>query len=432
MASLRVLVVGGGAREHALVRAIARSPLVSETLALPGNAGIEREARCLPGKADDVPHIVAVAKREAVDLVVVGPEAPLVAGLVDVLAEAGIRAFGPSRAAAELEGSKAFCKDFMKRHGIPTSPYRVFDDADAAEAYVRAANRPLVVKADGLAAGKGVVVAGSVDEAVEAVDAMMRKRVFGAAGARVVIEERVTGQEVSFHAICDGERFVPLAAAQDHKRIYDGDRGPNTGGMGAYSPPPIVTEAMHARIVDEVIARAVRGANAEGKPFRGALFAGLMIEGDTLNVLEFNVRFGDPETAVLLARLDADIVPYLDGAARGALGPLAAAAPPVVSEPAIAVVIAAHGYPGTPRTGDPIRGLDAAEQVESVSVLHAGTAKKDGTVVSSGGRVLCVTARGADIDVAAERAYRAVDRIELDGAQHRRDIGKAARRPEVR
>lgn len=427
MGKLRVLVVGGGAREHALVRAIARSPLVAETLALPGNAGIERDARCLPGRADDVAAIVTTAKREAVDLVVVGPEAPLVAGLVDALADAGIRAFGPSRRAAELEGSKAFCKDFMKRHGIPTSAYEVFDDADAAEAHVRRANRPLVVKADGLAAGKGVVVASSVDEAIEAIDAMMRKRVFGAAGARVVIEERVTGQEVSFHAICDGERFVPLAAAQDHKRIFDGDRGPNTGGMGAYSPPPVVTPAMHARIVDEVIARAVAGARAEGRPFRGALFAGLMIHGDTLNVLEFNVRFGDPETAVLLARLDADLVPYLDGAARGNLGALADSSPPVVADPALAVVIAAHGYPGTPRTGDPIRGLAEAEQVESVSVLHAGTAKKDGTVVSSGGRVLCVTARGADIDEAADRAYRAVDRIELDGGQHRRDIGKAAR-----
>jgi phosphoribosylamine--glycine ligase len=427
MAKLRVLVVGGGAREHALVRAIARSPLVAETLALPGNAGIAREARCLPGRADDVAHVVDTARREAVDLVVVGPEAPLVAGLVDALAAAGIRAFGPSQRAAELEGSKGFCKDFMKRHGIPTARYRVFDDANEAEAFVRASG-PMVVKADGLAAGKGVVVASSVDEGVEAIDAMMRKRVFGEAGARVVVEERVRGQEVSFHAICDGDRFVPLAAAQDHKRIFDDDRGPNTGGMGAYSPPPVVTPDLHRRIVDEVIGKTVAGLAAEGRPFRGALFAGLMIDGDTINVLEFNVRFGDPETAVLLARLDVDVVPYLDGAARGELGALAAAPPPVVADPAIAVVIAAHGYPGTPRTGDAIEGIDAAERIESVSVLHAGTAVRDGALVANGGRVLCVTARGADIDVAADRAYRAVDAITLPGGQHRRDIGRAARR----
>lgn len=425
---LRVLVVGGGAREHALVKAIARSPKVAETLALPGNAGIARDARCLPGKADDVPHVVATARLERIDLVVVGPEAPLCAGLVDALAEAGIRAFGPSRAAAEVEGSKAFTKQFMKRHGIPTSAFEVFDDADAAERHVRAAGRPLVVKADGLAAGKGVVVASDVEEACRAIDEMMRKRVFGDAGARVVIEERVSGQEVSFHAICDGHRFVPLAAAQDHKRIFDGDRGPNTGGMGAYSPPPIVTAELHARIVNEVIAPAVAGLEAEGRPFCGALFAGLMIAPDgTMSVLEFNVRFGDPETAVLMARLDADVLPYLDGAARGDLGDLALAPPPVVEEPALAVVIAAAGYPGTPRTGDPITGLDAAEGVETVSVLHAGTALRDGTLVSNGGRVLCVTARGRDVDQAAERAYRGVDAIHLAGSQHRRDIAASAR-----
>jgi phosphoribosylamine--glycine ligase len=425
---LRVLVVGGGAREHALVKSIARSPWVSETLALPGNAGIARQARCLAGKADDVAHVVEVARRERVDLVVVGPEAPLCAGLVDALADAGIRAFGPSKAAAEVEGSKAFTKQFMKRHGIPTSDFAVFDDADEAERHVRAAGRGLVIKADGLASGKGVVVAADVDEACRAIDDMMRKRAFGAAGARVVVEEKVHGQEVSFHALCDGRRFVPLAAAQDHKRIFDGDRGPNTGGMGAYSPPPVVTPELHARIVAEVIAPAVAGLAAEGRPFRGALFAGLMIAPDgTMNVLEFNVRFGDPETAVLLARLDADLVPYLEGAARGELGPLADAPPPVVAEPALAVVIAAAGYPAAPRTGDAIRGIEAAEQVATVSVLHAGTALADGILVSNGGRVLCVTARGHDVDEAAERAYRGVDAIELAGSQHRRDIAASAR-----
>jgi phosphoribosylamine--glycine ligase len=425
---MRILVVGGGAREHALVRSIARSAGATAVMALPGNAGIAREARCLPGKADDVAAVVAAARAERIDLVVVGPEAPLCAGLVDALEAAGIRAFGPSRAAAELEGSKSFSKEFMKRHGIPTSAFAVFDDADAAERHVRGLQQPPVIKADGLAAGKGVVVAGDMAEALAAIDEMMRKRVYGAAGARVVVEERVRGQEVSFHAICDGTRFVPLAAAQDHKRIFDGDKGPNTGGMGAYSPPPIVTPAMHARIVAEVIAPAVRGLAKNGRPFRGALFAGLMIDGDHLSVLEFNVRFGDPETAVLLARLDADLLPYLDGAARGDLGALADAPPPVVAEPAIGVVMAAAGYPASPKTGDPIEGLDAASALPGVAVLHAGTASRDGRVVTSGGRVLCVTARGNDLDQAAERAYQAVDLIRFAGAQHRRDIGHAARR----
>jgi phosphoribosylamine--glycine ligase len=431
---LRVLVVGSGAREHALVAAIARSPRVSETLALPGNAGIAAVARCLPGRADDVPAVVAAAKAERVDLVVVGPEAPLVAGLCDALGEAGIAAFGPSRAAAELEGSKVFSKRFMKRHGIPTARFEVFDDADRAEAWVRGEGAKtlgdaMVVKADGLAAGKGVVVASSIAEACSAIDAMMRRRVFGDAGAQIVIEERLRGPEVSFHAICDGRKFVPLAAAQDHKRVFDDDRGPNTGGMGAYSPPETVSDELHRRIVDEVIAPAVAGLSAEGRPFRGALFAGLMLgEGGALQVLEFNVRFGDPETEVLLARLDVDLVPYLEGAARGDLGDLASAPPPVVSDPAVAVVIASEGYPDKPRTGDPIEGIERAAEVPGVSVLHAGTARRDGTLVSAGGRVLCITARGATVDEAAQRAYQAVSLIRLRGAHHRKDIAARARR----
>jgi len=430
---LRVLVVGSGAREHALVAAIARSPLVAETLALPGNAGIAEVARCLPGRADDVPAVVATAKAERVDLVVVGPEAPLVAGLCDALAEAGIRSFGPSGAAAELEGSKVFSKRFMKRHGIPTARFEVFDDADRAEAWVRGEGAALfgdamVVKADGLAAGKGVVVASSIEEACSAIDAMMRRKVFGDAGAQIVIEERLRGPEVSFHAICDGKNFVPLAAAQDHKRVFDDDRGPNTGGMGAYSPPETVSSELHGRIVDEVMRPAVLGLAAEGRPFVGALFAGLMLgEGGELSVLEFNVRFGDPETEVLLARLDADVVPYLDRAARGDLGDLATAPPPVVSDPAVAVVVASEGYPDKPRTGDPIEGLEEARAVPSVSVLHAGTARRDGKLVSAGGRVLCVTARGATVDEAAQRAYEAVGLIRLRGSHHRRDIAARAR-----
>jgi phosphoribosylamine--glycine ligase len=445
---MRILVLGGGAREHALAAAIVRSPRVQEVLALPGNVGIAAIARCLPGKADDVAHVVATAKRERVDLVVVGPEAPLVAGVVDALAEAGIAAFGPGRAAAELEGSKGFSKRFMKRHGIPTSDFEVFEgasSAEAAKAFVRGRGRPMVVKADGLAAGKGVVVAASVEETCAAIDEMLVGGAFGDAGRTIVVEERVTGLELSFHALCDGERFVPLAAARDHKRVFDGDRGPNTGGMGAFSSDELVSPRLYQRIVDEVIAPAVRGLALDGRPFRGALFAGLMlgepVEGESadaadahrsLSTLEFNVRFGDPETAVLLARLDADLVPYLDGAARGALGPLADAAPPVARDAAVAVVIASAGYPGSPRLGDPILGLERAAALADVQVLHAGTARRDDAIVSAGGRVLCIAARGADVDVACDRAYAAVDCIELAGALVRRDIAASARRRGVR
>ena len=425
---LRVLVLGSGAREHALVEAIARSPRVESIVAMPGNAGIAARARCIPGRPEDIPAVVELAHRERIDLVVVGPEAPLVAGVVDALHAASIAVFGPRRAAAELEGSKGFCKRFMKRQGIPTSDFEVFDDADAAERHVRALGRPMVVKADGLAAGKGVVVAATVDEACVAIDDIMRKRVFGDAGARVVIEERVFGEEVSFHALCDGRHFVPLAAAQDHKRVFEGDRGPNTGGMGAYSPPKIVTPELHTQIIERVIRPAVTGLAEEGRPFRGALFAGLMIGDDgALSVLEFNVRFGDPETAVLLARLDADLVPYLEAAARGALGALGDGSAPVVDDAAIAVVLAAAGYPAAPRVGDRIEGLEAAAALEGVSVLHAGTRFENDEIVSSGGRVLCVTARGGDLDLAAERAYAALACIRLEGAHFRRDIGARAR-----
>ncbi len=426
MSRKKVLVLGSGAREHALCRALSAS---AEVLCLPGNAGIEADGTGLvKGKSDDVPAVVAAARSLEIDLVVVGPEAPLVAGVVDALAEAGILAFGPTRAAAALEDSKSFCKDFMKRNHVPTSDYWVFDDPDAAEAHARAIARPLVVKADGLAAGKGVVVAASVDETCAAIDAFMRRRIFGAAGARVVLEECVHGQEVSFHAICDGARFVSLAPAQDHKRIFEGDRGPNTGGMGAYSPPPIVTRALEQRIVDEVIRPTVEGMAREGRPFRGVLFAGLMIgDGGELSVLEFNVRFGDPETAVLLSRFGGDLLVYLDAAARGDLGALAASESPVRPEPAMAVVMAAAGYPGSPRLGDPIEGLAAASIDPRVSVLHAGTRSEDGKIVTSGGRVLCVTARGSNLEVAAQAVYGAVARISFEGAQVRRDIGARAR-----
>jgi phosphoribosylamine--glycine ligase len=429
---IRVLILGSGAREHALALAIADSPLLDALFALPGNPGIAEVATCLPGNALDADAVLAAAREHRIDLVVVGPEAPLVAGIADALRANGVRVFGPSKAAAELEGSKAFCKRFMKRFGIPTSGFEIFDDADRAAAHLRACGRPMVVKADGIAAGKGVVVADSVEEGVAAIDDMMRRRSFGEAGARVVIEERVAGTEISFHAVCDGERFVTLADAQDHKRIFEGDRGPNTGGMGAYSPTPFVDAAMTRKIVRRVIEPAVAGMREIGVPFTGALFAGLMLgapEDDglpSISVLEFNARFGDPETAVLLARFAGDVLALLDAAARGRLDALDASATAVRDDAALAVVVAAAGYPASPRVGDPIEGLAAARAVEGVTVLQAGTARRAGELVSAGGRVLCVTARGGDLPAAAARAYAAVDQLRLAGSQHRRDIGARA------
>jgi phosphoribosylamine--glycine ligase len=419
-----VLVVGGGAREHALAWKLAQSPHVREVIAAPGNAGVAHVARCVPTPAEDVEAIVALARRESVGLVVVGPEAPLVRGLADALRAEGIPTFGPSAAAARLEGSKVFAKELMREIGVPTAPFEVFDDPDRAEAYVRAARRPLVVKADGLAAGKGVFVAGDEAEALAAVRTLMRERAFGEAGARVVIEEVLRGTEVSFHVVCDGTRFVALAAAQDHKRLEDGDRGPNTGGMGAYSPPPAFTPELEGRILAEVVEPTLAAMRARGTPFTGALFVGLMIVEGAPRVLEYNVRFGDPEAEVLMARWKGDVLPLLLGAARGDLSGVRVQwdAPA-----ALCVVLAAEGYPGAPRKGDPIEGLDDAATLPGVQVFHAGTRVDGGRVVSAGGRVLTVTAVGGDVDEAAARAYAAVDRIRFAGARCRRDIGRQAR-----
>lgn len=423
---LKVLVVGSGAREHALAWRIAESPLVAEVVCAPGNAGTAEVARNVEVAATDVTGLVKLARAEGIGLAVVGPEAPLVTGLADALADAGVPTFGPSQRAAELEGSKVFAKERMAAFGVPTAPFRVFSDPDEATRYVREAGRPLVVKADGLAAGKGVVVAADADEAAEAIDAMMRRRVFGGAGVRVVIEEVLRGEEVSYHVVSDGTRYVALAAAQDHKRLRDGDLGPNTGGMGAYSPPPVVTADVEAKILARVIEPMLAGLRAEGRAFRGALFAGLMIVDGEPFALEYNVRFGDPECEVLMARWDGDVVPLLLGAARGDLSHVV---PRFGAGSALCVVLAAAGYPGEVRTGDAIEGLDRVAAVApGARVFHAGTRREGGRVVTAGGRVLAVCAGGDDVDAAAALAYRAADAIAFEGRQLRRDIGHHARR----
>jgi len=421
-------VVGSGAREHALAAKLVRSPGVSELLCAPGNGGTAAIAHNVALDPEDVGAVVELARARAVDFVVIGPEAPLVAGVVDALGEAGILAFGPTRAGAQLEGSKAFSKRFMQAHAIPTAPAAIFDDADAAIAHARAAGRPLVVKADGLAAGKGVIVAASVEETVQAIERIMRKREFGAAGERVLLEERLEGEEVSFHVVLDGERFVALAPAQDHKRVYDDDRGPNTGGMGAYSPPPVVTSEVSQRILARVVEPTIAGLRAEGIGYRGVLFIGLMIVDGEPYVIEYNVRFGDPETQVLMARQGGDLLPLLVNAAGGRLGQLGPQAPaPADAAAALCVVLAARGYPGSYPKGDAIRGLAAAAAVPGVEIVHAGTERRGESVFTAGGRVLSVVARGPDIDTAAERAYEAASRIEFDGLHYRRDIAWRAR-----
>jgi phosphoribosylamine--glycine ligase len=416
---MRILVVGGGGREHALCWAIAASPLCDKLYCAPGNAGIAAVAECVAVAAEDVPGLVAFAKAARIDFVVVGPEAPLVAGLVDVLAAAGIKAFGPTRAAARLEGSKGFMKDFFARHGIPTAAYGRFRDAAAAKAFIAAKGAPIVVKTDGLAAGKGVTVCATVAEANDAVDAMMTAKTFGSAGDEIVVEEFLAGEEASFFALVDGTHALPLAAAQDHKAVGDGDTGPNTGGMGAYSPTPAVDAALQRRIMDEIILPTVRGMAAEGAPFKGVLFAGLMITTAGPKTLEFNVRFGDPECEVLMARLTSDILPALIAAADGQLGQFDLRWSDAA---AVVVVMAARGYPGAYAKNTVIRGLDAAAAVDGVTVFHAGTAARDGMVLATGGRVLAITARGRTVTEAQARAYRAVDAIAWPEGFCRRDI----------
>ncbi len=443
---MRVLVIGSGAREHTLAWALVRSGC--EVVVAPGNAGVRAIARCAEVRVDDVSSVVELAVREAAELVVVGPELPLTLGVVDALGARGIRAFGPNREAARLEGSKAFMKRFCTRHRIATAAYEVFDDPDAAEAFVRSAARPLVVKADGLAAGKGVVVASSTEEALGAIDRLMRQRELGDAGAVVVIEEILPGEEASFHVVCDGSdrsdasdrsggSFVGRAGGPDHQRVSEGDVGPNTGGLGAYAPAPIVTEAVREKVLRDIVRPTLAGMVADGSPFRGVLFVGLMIEAGEPRVLEYNVRFGDPETSVIIPLFaeELPLVELLDASARGDLrevvasleasrGARSASSAP---ESALCVVMAAEAYPAKPRTGDAIAGLDA-ELEAGAFVFHAGTSlRDDGAVVTAGGRVLAVGGRAATLDEAAAIAYRAVDRIHWAGEHHRRDIGHRAR-----
>jgi len=417
---MKILVVGSGGREHALCWLIRRSPLCSELFCAPGNAGIAGVAECVPVDSMDIPGILAFCRKAGIDFVVVGPEAPLVAGLVDRLEEAGIPAMGPSAAAARLEGSKGFMKDFCARHDIPTARYARFTVASAAKAYVEEVGAPIVVKADGLAAGKGVVLCANVADALAAIDMIMTDRTFGEAGGEVVIEEFLTGEEASFFALIDGTTAVPLGAAQDHKAVGEGDTGPNTGGMGAYSPAPVVTPEIAETVMKTIVRPTVEGMAAEGHPFKGVLFAGLMIGPEGPKLLEFNVRFGDPECQVLMARLKSDIVPLLRAVPEGTLDRVAVE---WFDAAALVVVMAAKGYPGTVVKNTEIRNLAAADAVPEAVVFHAGTKAEGGRVLAVGGRVLGVTARGRDVREAQTRAYQAVDLIDWPEGFCRRDIG---------
>jgi phosphoribosylamine--glycine ligase len=422
---MRVLVVGGGGREHALAWKLAQSPQLSELFVAPGNPGIATVARCVAIKPEAVADLAAFALREHIDLTVVGPELPLTLGIADHFAERGLAVVGPTRAAAELEGSKVFAKQLFARYGIPTARFGAFDDPAPAREFARAMGGSAVVKADGLAAGKGAVVCRDLAAVEQAIGDMLERRVFGDAGARVVVEELLEGEEVSFFALTDGERILPLAPAQDHKAVFDDDRGPNTGGMGAYSPAPVVDEPLARRIVETVLRPTVRAMAAEGRPYRGILYAGIMLTAGGPLLLEYNVRFGDPECQPLVLRLVDDLLPLCRAVAEGKGLPERAAWRP---EAAVCVVLASGGYPGAYATGHPIAGVEAAAGHPGVTVFHAGTAERDGSLVTAGGRVLGVTALGADIPAAIDAAYRAVSDIHFEGMHYRRDIGRRALR----
>ncbi len=416
---MKILVIGSGGREHALAWKLAQSPRIQKIIVAPGNAGTAREHNCENALASNVGEWLALARNEKVGFTVVGPEVPLAAGVVDAFRAEGLKIFGPTQAAAQLESSKDFAKAFMQRHGIPTSNYQTFTDASAAHNYVDAIGAPIVVKADGLASGKGVVVAQTNDEAHAAIDMMLADNKYGAAGARVVIEEFMHGEEASFIVMVDGKNILAMATSQDHKRLLDGDQGPNTGGMGAYSPAPVVTPAVNARIMREIIQPTVSGMAKDGISYTGFLYAGVMIdEAGAPRVVEFNCRFGDPETQPVMMRLKTDLVDLIEHGINGTLDQINAEWDRRV---ALGVVMAAGGYPDAPRSGDVIAALPA--DVADAKVFHAGTALADGNVVSSGGRVLCVTALGDKVSIAQKRAYEVADQVQFAGAQMRRDIG---------
>ena len=425
---MNVLLIGSGGREHALAWALSASPLLTKLYCAPGNAGIAEVAECVAIGVDDHAGIIAFAKARDIAFVVVGPEQPLVAGLADDLAAAGIKVFGPSRLAAQLEGSKGFTKDLCREFNIPTGAYGRFTDAASARTYLATQKLPIVIKADGLAAGKGVVIAESRDAAEAAVDACF-EGVFGAAGAEIVIEEFLEGEEVSFFALCDGAHVLPLATAQDHKRVGDGDTGPNTGGMGAYSPAPVMTPEMTRRTMDEIIRPTVAGMAKRGTPFKGVLFLGVMITSDGPKLYEYNARFGDPETQVLMMRLKSDALAALLATADGVLASFDLR---WSDDVALTVVMASNGYPGDYKKGTEIRGLDAAAAVEGVEIFHAGTERRDGRLLATGGRVLNISARGRTVAEAQARAYAAIDRIDWPGGFCRRDIGWRAIARETR
>jgi phosphoribosylamine--glycine ligase len=420
---MKILVIGSGGREHALVWKIAQSPLVEKVYCAPGNPGIGLLAENVALKVEDLQGLLQFAEKEGIGLTVVGPELPLSLGIVDLFEEHGLKIFGARKNAAFIEASKAFAKDLMKKYQVPTAAYEVFTEVEPAVAFIDRIGTPIVIKADGLAAGKGVVIAQTREEAVASVNDMLSGRSFGDAGARVVIEEFLRGEEASFLAFTDGKNIVPLASAQDHKAVFDGDKGPNTGGMGAYSPAPVVTPAIHERVMKEVMGRTVDGMAAEGRPYRGVLYAGLMIDGDAIKTLEFNARFGDPECQPLLMRMKSDLVPVLMAVASGDISKVEIE---WHDKAAVCVVMAAQGYPGDYRKGDEIAGLEKASELGDLFVFHAGTAMRDSKCVTNGGRVLGVTALGDTVKSAIGRVYDGVAAITWSGVHYRSDIGRKA------
>lgn len=425
---MKVLVVGSGGREHALVWKISQSSRVSKIYCAPGNAGIKKMAECVDIAVTDIDSLCQFAKNEMIDLTIVGPESSLACGIVDRFEEEGLRIFGPRKSAAILEGSKVFSKEFMAKYGIPTAPFKVFDDLKKAKKYIEKAGVPLVIKADGLAAGKGVIVAATLKEAKDAVTLIMQDKAFGDAGTKVVIEDCLIGEEASYIAFTDGITILPLPTSQDHKAVYDGDKGPNTGGMGAYSPAPVVTEAIANYVMDKVMQPVIAGMAAEGRPFKGMLYAGLMIDGGNVKVLEFNCRFGDPEAQPLLMRLKSDVVDIFEAVIDGRLDSVEMKIDP---RPTVCVVMSSGGYPGPYETGKAIKGLLEASRVDGVQIFHAGTAISNKRTVTAGGRVLGVTAVHKTLEKAIEQAYKAVNLIQWTGVHYRRDIGaKALRSPE--